>query len=210
MAVEITWLGHASFKIEGEKNFKVYIDPWKIEGKDKADLVLLTHSHYDHLSSEDVKKIQDEATQILVSADATDKLEGSVRGVRPGEDISVKNVRVRTTPAYNVNKSYHPKQNGWVGYILEIDGVSIYHSGDTDFISEMENIKPDVALLPIGGTYTMDVEDALKAVKTLHPQLVIPMHYGDIVGSAADAERFANKCEVQVKVLEKGGTAQVG
>ena len=210
MVLEITWLGHASFKIESDKNFKVYIDPWKIEKKDEANLVLITHSHYDHLSPEDVKKVQGENTQILVTNDAADKLKGKVRGVKPGEDISLQDVSVRTYPAYNIDKPYHPKKNAWVGYVVKLDNVSIYHSGDTDFIPEMEKIKPYVALLPIGGTYTMDVEDALRAVQVLNPELVIPMHYGEIVGDVSDAKRFAEKCEAKVKVLSKGESLKVG
>lgn len=209
MAVNISWLGHASFKIEGEGNFKVYIDPWKIKGKDEADLVLITHSHYDHLSPEDVDKLKGKETQILVTADATDKLKGKVRGVRPGENISLPNVDVRTVPAYNTDKPNHPKANGWVGYILQIGDISIYHAGDTDFIPEMKEIKPYVALLPIGGTYTMDVKDALKAAKVLAPRLVIPMHYAEIVGSVDDAKSFARECEFEVKVLGKGESIEV-
>jgi len=210
MAVEITWLGHASFKIQTGENFKIYIDPWKIDRKDEADLVLITHPHYDHLSPEDVKKIQVDKTHILVSSDAVGKLKGKVRGVKPDEEISLQNLSIQTAPAYNVNKPYHPKANGWVGYVVKIGDVSIYHSGDTDFISEMENIRPYVALLPIGGTYTMNVEDALKAAQALNPNLVIPMHYGDIVGSVADAKRFVEKCQTEVKILGKGESIKVG
>ncbi|MBE0479092.1 MBL fold metallo-hydrolase [Candidatus Aerophobetes bacterium] len=209
MALEITWLGHDSFKIESDKNFKVYIDPWKIEKKDEASLVLITHSHYDHFSPEDVKKVQGENTHILVTGDVADKLKGKVRGVGPDEDISLQDVNVKTYPAYNIDKPYHPRENAWVGYVVKLDNVSIYHSGDTDFIPEMEKIKPYVALLPIGGIYTMDVEDALRAVELLNPELVIPMHYGDIVGDTSDAKRFAKKCKVQVQVLSKGESLKV-
>ena len=211
MGVQITWLGHASFKIQGGENLKIYTDPWKIKEKDEADLVLITHSHYDHLSPEDVERIQGEATHILVTTDATGKLKGNVRGVGPGEEISLKGVTIKTVPAYNIGKPYHPKANGWVGYILKINGISIYHPGDTDFIPEMKEISPYVALLPIGGTYTMGVEDALKAVESLNPHLVIPMHYGEIVGSIDDARRFARECKAktEVKILAKGETLKV-
>ncbi len=210
MGVRIKWLGHASFKIESEGGFITYIDPWKIREKDSANLILITHSHYDHLSVDDVGKIQGKATKILVPKDGKEKLKGDVQGIGPGEIVSIGNVRVRTIPAYNIGKSFHPKENGWVGYILEIDNISIYHAGDTDFIPEMKDLKPYVALLPIGGTYTMGVDDALKAADAISPHLVIPMHYGDIVGSEKDAERFASKCRFEVKVLSKGEMLEVG
>ena len=208
MTVKITWLGHASFKVE-EKS-RVYIDPWKIKETDKADLVLITHSHYDHLSPEDVEKIQGERTSIVVPYDGVGKLRGNVRGIAPGESISVNDVNIQAVPAYNVGKSYHPKGNKWVGYIVEIGGISIYHAGDTDFIPEMKEINPYVALLPIGGTYTMGVDDALRAVESLNPHIVIPMHYGDIVGSINDARRFAESCKkAEVKILSPGEILEV-
>lgn len=208
MTVKITWLGHASFKIE-EKS-RVYIDPWKIKETEKADLVLITHSHYDHLSPEDVEKIQGERTSIVVPYDGVGKLKGNVRGIAPGESISVNDVNIQAVPAYNVGKSYHPKGNKWVGYVVEIGGISIYHAGDTDFIPEMKEINPYVALLPIGGTYTMEVDDALRAVESLSPHIVIPMHYGDIVGSINDARRFAKSCKkAEVKILSPGEILEV-
>lgn len=209
MTVKITWLGHASFKIESEEGLKVYLDPWKIKTKDEADLIFVTHSHYDHLSPDDVSKIQGKATTILVSTDGVGKLRGEVRAVKPGDNLSLKGVNVRTVPAYNLNKPYHPKENGWVGYFFEIGMVSVYHAGDTDFVPEMNDLKPSVALLPIGGTYTMDVEDALAAVEAIKPGMVIPMHFGDIVGSLDDARRFAKKCSVQVKILNKGESIDI-
>ncbi|HDN84766.1 MAG TPA: MBL fold metallo-hydrolase, partial [Candidatus Aerophobetes bacterium] len=188
----------------------VYIDPWKIKETEKADLVLITHSHYDHLSPEDVEKIQGERTSIVVPYDGVGKLKGNVRGIAPGESISVNDVNIQAVPAYNVGKSYHPKGNKWVGYVVEIGGISIYHAGDTDFIPEMKEINPYVALLPIGGTYTMGVDDALRAVESLSPHIVIPMHYGDIVGSINDARRFAKSCKkAEVKILSPGEILEV-
>lgn len=204
--MKITWLGHASFKVEKDEGFRVYIDPWKIKEKERASLVLITHPHYDHLSVEDVEKIKDKDTVILVTEDARGKFKGDVRGVRPGQEIKIGDVAVRTTAAYNLGRPYHPKENKWVGYILEMEGISLYHCGDTDFIPEMEKFKPYVLLVPIGGVYTMGVEDAVKAVEKMKPEITIPMHYADIVGSVDDARRFARLCEgkTQVKILQKG------
>lgn len=208
MVVKITWLGHASFKLEGR--CKIYIDPWKIKEDEKADLILITHSHYDHLSSEDVEKLCAEETSIVVPYDSVGKLRGDVKGIAPGESITLNKTGIQAVPAYNVKKSYHPKENRWVGYLVEMEGISVYHAGDTDFIPEMERINPYVALLPIGGTYTMGVDDALKAVESLNPHIVIPMHYGDIVGSVNDAKRFAKNCtKAEVKILNPGKMVEI-
>lgn len=209
MAVKITWLGHASFKIEGEEGLTIYLDPWKIKAKDEADLIFISHSHYDHLSPDDVNRIQGKATTILVPTDGVGKLRGEVRAVKPGDSLSLKGINVRAVPAYNLNKPYHPKENGWVGYFFEVETISIYHAGDTDFVPEMNDLKPSVALLPIGGTYTMDVENALAAVEAIKPRMIIPMHFGDIVGTLNDAKRFAEKCPVEVRILGKGESIDI-
>lgn len=208
MAANITWLGHASFKINTE-GLSIYIDPWKIEQSEKADLVLITHSHFDHLSAEDVKKIHKETTDIVVTKDGASKVKGKVKGVEPDQDFTLQDIRIKTVPAYNIDKPHHPREKGWVGYIIQAGGISIYHSGDTDLIPEMEKINPYLALLPIGGTYTMDVEEALEAAHRLNPHIAIPMHYGDIVGSSSDGEKFAEECEVEVKLLRKKESVKV-
>jgi len=208
MVLKLTWLGHASFKIEGKST--IYIDPWKISEKGKADIILITHSHYDHLSPTDISKIQTSKTIILTPSDGAKKLRGDVRKVKPGQTISIREVKVETVPAYNLNKPYHPKENNWVGYIIETEGTRIYHSGDTDFIPEMEKIKVDIALLPIGGTYTMTAEEAVEAAKSINPQLAIPIHYGDIVGTESDAKLFEKISKVKVRVLKKGETFEWG
>jgi len=204
MVLKLTWLGHASFKIEGKST--IYIDPWKISEKERADIILITHSHYDHLSPTDISKIQTSKTIILTPPDGVKKLKGDVRKIKPGQTISIKEVKVETVPAYNLSKSYHPKKNNWVGYIVETEGARIYHSGDTDFIPEMKKIKVDIALLAIGGTYTMTAKEAAEAANSINPQLAIPMHYGDIVGTESDAKLFEKISKVKVRVLRKGET----
>jgi len=201
MLKNIIWLGHASFKIVDEKT--IYIDPWNLRKEDKADIVLVTHPHYDHLSPEDISKIQTNQTVILTTADGAEKLRGNVKKIKPGDFLTVKGVEIEVVPAYNIGKSYHPKENEWVGFIIKVGEKRIYHAGDTDFIPEMEKIKADIALLPIGGTYTMNAEEAARAAKAINPQVAIPMHYGDIVGSLEDAKRFKEASPVRVEILRK-------
>jgi len=213
--IEIRWLGHASFKISHTKT--IYVDPFKLEGNlEAADIILITHEHFDHCSPEDIKKIAKKDTLILLTPDCLSKLsrivdEGKTFVVRPGVKINItNNLTIETIPAYNINKfrspgvPFHPKENEWVGYIINIDGKRIYHAGDTDLTPEMKNLKGiDVALLPVGGTYTMTAEEAANAVNAFKPEIAIPMHYASIVGSSADAERFKNLAKVNVVILKK-------
>lgn len=198
---KIKWLGHASFRIEGSKT-TVYIDPWKLKTALPADVICITHSHYDHLSEEDVKKIRKPTTVILGPADCKGRFGDAFKTVAPGASHTVGDVVVEAVPAYNTDKDFHPKKNNWVGYIVTVDGVRIYHSGDTDVIQEMGDFRVDVALLPVGGTYTMTVKQAADAVKKLKPKVAVPMHCGDIVGTFQDREAFRAASEVPVVVLD--------
>jgi L-ascorbate metabolism protein UlaG (beta-lactamase superfamily) len=155
--------------------------------------VLVTHEHYDHCSPEDVLLVSGPETVVLAPADCRPKLEGigaSLIDVEPSQEYEAAGLKVRTVPAYNVDKQFHPKDRNWVGYIVEIGGKTVYHTGDSDFIPEMEGLGADVALVPVGGTYTMTAEEAAEAVKAIGAAEAVPMHYGSIVGSEADAERF--------------------
>lgn len=198
----IKWLGHATFRLE-DGGKVIYIDPWEIKTKETADLICITHSHYDHLSAIDVKKLQGKATAIVVPADGAKSLWGNVKTVKPGDKVEANGIRIEAVPAYNISKQFHPKKNSWVGYIITLsDGRRIYHSGDTDFIPEMKAIKTDIAALAIGGTYTMDAEEAAQAANAIKPKIAIPMHWGKIVGSKSDVEAFKKNCQVEVAVLE--------
>jgi L-ascorbate metabolism protein UlaG (beta-lactamase superfamily) len=200
MVKDIHWLGQSAFKITGEKI--VYFDPYRLSGKqEKADIILISHSHSDHCSPEDVKKIQKSNTIIVAPSDCKSKLSGNVETIKPGDKVTIEGINIEAVPAYNVNKKFHPKENNWVGYIITISGRRIYHCGDTDKIPEMANIKSDVVLIPIGGTYTMTAEEAADAVNLMKPKLAIPMHYGSIVGTPGDAVRFKEKCTVPVEIL---------
>ena len=203
--VKIDWLGHASFKITDKK--VIYIDPYNIPPDEKADIILITHSHSDHCSVEDIKGIVREGTIIIIPPDCQSKLSGiqcvDVHLVKPGKKIGALGTIIEAAPAYNLNKNFHEKANEWVGYIINIEGKRIYHAGDTDFIPEMKELKNiDVAMLPVGGKYTMDASEAAKAANAIKPKVAVPMHYGSIVGSEEDAKNFKKLCSVEVEIME--------
>lgn len=198
---KIHWLGHATTRIDAEKI--IYIDPWKLkDNAKKADIILITHDHFDHCVPSDVKKIQKNDTTIVTVKDCAGKLSGDVKVVKPGDKITVKGIEIEAVPAYNVNKDFHPKSKGWVGFIVTIEGVKIYQAGDTDVTDEMKQLKVDIALLPVGGTYTMTANEAATAANIFKPKVVIPMHWGDIVGSKADAEAFRKAFAGETVILE--------
>ena len=204
MSVEIKWIGHASFRIAGAGNV-VYIDPWKVPGQPHdADVVFVSHDHYDHCSPEDVAKVSKDDTAIVAPADTIRKLRAA-NAVTPGQDITIKDVTIEAVAAYNVGKAFHPKGNHWCGAVITLGGKRIYYAGDTDLIAEMSDLKDvDVALLPVGGTYTLDAAEAARACQAVGCKMAIPYHWGDIVGSVADAERFAAAAGCEVQVLQPG------
>jgi len=195
MTEGIEWLGHATFRLAKAGKI-VYIDPWKIKSKETADVICVTHSHYDHLSVEDVKKLQGKDTIVVATADSAKMLSGNVKIVKPGDKIEANGVKVEAVAAYNINKQFHPKANGWVGYVITLpDGTRFYHAGDTDYIPEMKAVKADIAAFPIGGTYTMNAQEAAKAANEIRSKVAIPMHWGTIIGNESDAETFKRNCQ---------------
>ena len=201
MLENIHWLGHASFKITGEK--VIYIDPYELRDGEVADVIFVTHDHFDHMSVKDIARIQGPSTVIVAASPCLKQLSGDVRPVSAGDEMTVEGVGVKVVPAYNIGKEFHPRSAGGVGFILTVDGLRIYHAGDTDLIPEMRDIEADVALLPIGGKYTMNAEEAAEAANIIKPQVAVPMHWGTIIGGRRDVERFREVCQVPVHVLEK-------
>jgi len=198
MLDKISWLGHSSIKIKTDN--VIYIDPWKIKGGEKADLVLISHSHGDHLSPSDVRKIQKPETIIVTTADCAAGLSGNVMTVKPGDRITAGGIAVEAVPSYNVTKSFYPKANGWIGFVVTLERKRIYYAGDTDAVTELRDIKADIMIVPVGGTYTMTAEEAAGMVNLVKPEAAIPIHWGDIVGSAADAAKFKEMCTVPVTI----------
>ncbi len=186
----IHWLGHASFRLEDGEH-QIYIDPWKLgENAPRASVILITHDHYDHFSMDDIARIEGPDTVFVAPADVTAKLgERKKITAAPGGEYEAGPVKVEAVPAYNMGKPFHGKEKGWVGYIVTLSsGQRIYHAGDTDAIPEMKSFRVDVALLPCGGTYTMTAREMAEAANEMKPEVLIPMHWGDIVGSKEDAQ----------------------
>jgi L-ascorbate metabolism protein UlaG (beta-lactamase superfamily) len=207
MIENIKWLGHASILISiGGKN--IYIDPWKlIKDQPKADLICITHSHYDHFSPDDINKILKKETFLIGATGTVNKIKaGEKREIKPNEEVNLGWVKVKGVPAYNINKSFHPRTGNFLGFLIEIEGNKIYIAGDTDFIPEMKEISADIVILPVGGTYTMTAEEAANAVNIIKPKIAIPYHFGDIVGSERDAKLFSSfvlNSKVEILKVEK-------
>ena len=200
-------LCHSSIKIEKD-NKVIYFDPYKIkEDYSNADYIFCTHSHYDHFSPEDIKRLIKLGTKLIVTKDIKKEAEKLVRKeniitVEPEKEYKIDDLKVKTTYAYNIDKNFHPKEKKWVGYIVEINGEKYYIAGDTDDIPEINNIECDIAFLPIGGTYTMDYKEAAVLANNINTKIVVPTHYGEIVGDKDDGKRFAELViEREVKIL---------
>ncbi len=200
--IRIKWLGHDSFRLDFKDKI-IYIDPFEIKEKEKATVVMITHAHYDHFSPGDIKRISDEKTWVVGTKEVVEKIDLKNKLlVSPGTELKVEGIKIKAVPAYNLNKPFHPKSNLWVGYLFEINGVTFYHAGDTDFIPEMKDISADVAFLPVSGTYVMNPEEAVAAARKIMPKIAIPMHYGKIVGTNEDALKFKELCDFcRVEIL---------
>ena len=200
-------LTHSSIRIGGEK--VIYIDPFQIQKEDHdADMVLITHDHGDHFSPDDLKKVVN-ADTILVVPELLEERSSNlfkdnrVVVVKPNQKLCECGIDIETIPAYNNHKPFHPKKKGWVGYILTIGDTRVYIAGDTDVTLDNQKVKCDIALVPIGGTYTMTAKKAAELINRIRPAIAIPIHYGNIVGKPEDAEVFQKDVETDVRVVIK-------
>lgn len=205
MEPKIEWLGHDSFRLTGEK--VIYIDPWKIEqARHDADIVLITHDHFDHFVAEDLERVRGAKTVVVGPAMLEGKVAGDLKVVKAGDALTIDGVPLEVTWAYNLHpdrQNFHPRAYGGVGYIVTLNGKRIYHTGDTDPIPEMKGIQTDIMLVPVSGTYVCTPDEAAEVVELVHPKLVIPMHWDTIVGTWAEANAFKEKVSVPVEILGK-------
>lgn len=217
--VKIHFLGHDGFLIENGNGKKLVIDPYNVSDSiGKVDYILITHSHYDHCSIKDITKLAKEGTLVIVPPDAQSKItriEGvDMEVMEVGDEIELGKIKIQALAAYNVGKDFHPKSEGFLGYLVKYKNVIIYHAGDTDKIPEMKNLSGYgkhgnnfIALLPVSGTYVMNAEEAAEAASMINPDIAVPMHYGaGVVGNIEDAKRFVEACErmsIKAVILEK-------
>jgi len=208
MVNNIHWLGQAAVKIAAAGKV-IYIDPYQIRNEDQADIILITHGHSDHLSPDDIKKIITKNSIIIAPDNCMGKLEDfdarEIKSIKPGQALAIGDINITAVPAYNIVKTnFHPKSNNWVGYIITIEGIKIYHAGDTERIPEMKDIECDIAMLPLGQTYTMNsVKDAANAAIDVKARIAIPIHYGLYEGNENDAKEFKELLEGKVDVVIK-------
>jgi L-ascorbate metabolism protein UlaG (beta-lactamase superfamily) len=208
---EVEWLGHAGFRI-GVGKASIYIDPYRVTADaPPADLVLVTHQHYDHFSIQDLERLRKDDTRVIAPAAVAERLEGSVQSIRAGEVIEtdVYGVDVRAVPAYNTSKRdgegrpFHPREAGCLGFEVSVRGERLYHAGDTDVIPEMDwVVGADVALLPVSGVHVMTALEAAEAARRIQPTVAVPMHWGGHIGSEIDAQAFADAAPVDVVIMQ--------
>ena len=212
--LKIRWHGHDTFSVESD--VRIFFDPYKLSKQSEADLILISHDHFDHLSLEDLQKISTIKTTIVAAKECVNKITSIAfkekMGIAPGEEKTVNGIRIRAVSAYNIDKinhdtkkPFHPKEDNKIGFLVNINGTVIYHTGDSDLIPEMSNLRPDILLIPVSGTYVMTNKEAAKATEIIKPKIAIPMHYGTIVGTERDATEFKNlvkSCEVQILTKE--------
>ena len=204
MLSNIEVLCHSSIRIN--RGSIIYFDPFNIgKNYNDADFIFITHDHYDHYSEEDINKVRKKDTIIIAPNDLSSKLQENeftnkqIITVEPNKKYTIKNLKIETIPAYNTNKVFHPKDNNWVGYIIEIKGIRYYIAGDTDITEENKKVNCDVAFVPVGGTYTMNFNEAASLINEIRPKVAVPIHYGSIVGTTQDATDFVKLLHPSIK-----------
>jgi L-ascorbate metabolism protein UlaG (beta-lactamase superfamily) len=209
----VAWLGHAGFRVQA-RGATVYIDPYRLPaGAPPADLILVTHGHYDHFSPRDVEALSHDGTWLIAPAAVAERVSGRVASIAPGETIELEylhGIDVTAVAAYNTSKRdsdgepFHPRAAGGVGFDVNVRGERLYHAGDTDVIPEMDAVVGvDVALLPVCGTYVMTAGEAVEAARRIQPRIAVPSHWGSHLGARADAEAFAERAPVEVRILDR-------
>ncbi len=212
--IKIRWHGHDTFTLE--KSTTICIDPYKLSRTFHPEIILISHNHFDHMSLDDLKKISSNNTTIVAAKECINQLTKITSkekiGLSPGQEKILNNIEIKAVPAYNIDKinpdthkPFHPKEDNKIGYVVSIGETSIYHTGDSDLIPEMNDLKPDILLIPVSGTYVMNAKEAAKAVEKIKPKIAIPMHYGTIVGSESDAKEFkelVKSCSVHILTKE--------
>ncbi len=208
----LEWLGHSGFRI-ATRAATIYIDPYRVPAGPVADLILVTHGHYDHYSPQDVERLSNADTWLVAPPAVAERAPGRVASITPGEALEldrVPGVEVAAVAAYNTSKRdregrlFHPREAGWVGFDLNLRGERLYHSGDTDVVPEMDLVVgADLALLPVSGTYVMTAGEAAEAARRIQPRVAVPMHWGEQIGTREDAEAFAELAPVEVRILER-------
>jgi len=204
----LAWLGHSSFRLSGSR--LIYFDPWEVSGP-AADFILITHDHFDHCDPPTVKALWGPQTQIVTEPASAAKLKAEgfdkLTVLEPGGEMEAAGVKIKAVPSYNTNKDFHPRDKNYLGFVVTLDGLSVYHAGDTDHIEEMKTIKAQVALLPVSGTYVMTAEEAVQAALDLSPAVAVPMHFNKIVGDESMAKAFAaalqGRLDVEIKPIAK-------
>ncbi len=209
----LEWLGHSGFRIRVGRAV-VYIDPYRVSlDSPPADLILITHAHYDHFSPQDLERLSASGTRLVGPAAVAERVSGQVHSIAPGETLEdelVRGLHISAVAAYNTSKRdgegnpFHPREAGWVGYELTVRGERLYHSGDTDVIPEMDGVTGvDVALLPVSGVYVMTPQEAAEAARRIQPRVAVPMHWGEHIGTEEDARVFAERAPVEVRIMTK-------
>ena len=204
MIKNVKWLGHSTIKIVGNK--VIYIDPYNIKTFfNDADIIFITHNHYDHFSKEDIKKCMHKNTKIIVTKDLYEEAldlgfeKDNIISILPNNSYTLEDISFSTLPAYNINKEFHPKESNWVGYVININNIKYYIAGDTDLTDESRKVKCDIAFLPVGGIFTMNYEEASELANEIKPKIVIPIHYGTLVGTKEDALKFKSNLKDCIK-----------
>jgi L-ascorbate metabolism protein UlaG (beta-lactamase superfamily) len=200
---KLLWSGHSSFIYEGDQ--LIYFDPFALHRLRRADIILVGHDHPRHCSPVDIDKVRRAPTVILADEHSTRHIAPPVISMAPGQQETISDILIEAVPAYNLHASFHPQRKAYLGFIVTLEGLRLYHAGDTDFIPEMHDLKVDIALLPVSGFTVMNAEEAAQAALALHPQVAIPMHYGTAYGTLEDAERFRALLDgkVRVEILSK-------